>query len=350
MYYFLISLIIIGIYADIFNQHHKLKLKTDKIILYSKSISNLLSLIIIVFLWFLLVFKSFDVGGDTKTYLYMYSESKYYVQNGLVWDFLHQPLYYLTFYILEKIFSFRTALLIIYTLCIGVFYRFICKNSKNGTLVIFLFVVNEGLAFYMSGLRQMIAITIGLIAFSFAIKKKKVFFVIFSLLAVLFHKSALILFAAIPFWFLFAKKRHDWLVLIVWIICLFFPIDLLVKLADVLSFGNYIEVIGTSSNPLLILVHICMGLFVLFVRSYIDVKEESENYLFPLFVLSISIMLASSKFYLLTRFCYYFNLPLYIVMADNVNKVLGEKTFKRKCNETRADRRQSGSFFPHLRQ
>lgn len=87
------------------------------------------------------------------------------------------------------------------------------KESDDAYTSIALFVILPTFAMTFSGLRQAIAISIGLIAYEFVKNKKLLLFILAVTLAFLFHKSAFILLLMYPLYW--AKITKKWLIAVV---------------------------------------------------------------------------------------------------------------------------------------
>lgn len=83
-----------------------------------------------------------------------------------------------------------------------------CEDRRNGYLKIILFVNMATFVMLFSGLRQAIAMAIGMIAYRFVRKKKLFPFLLLGLLALGVHHSAFMLFLMYPIYHMTIKKKH----------------------------------------------------------------------------------------------------------------------------------------------
>jgi len=107
------------------------------------------------------------------------------------------------FLLYEKIISVFTDNYTIYfiitaIILFGVLGRFAYKYAGNPYVFLFLFVALGTFQFYLTGLRQALAITTCLLAFDFIVSKKLWKFILTVIVAQFFHKSAIVFLIAYP--------------------------------------------------------------------------------------------------------------------------------------------------------
>lgn len=129
-----------------------------------------------------------DTIGYVKSFLEMGGKSWAYCFSG---DHRHE----IGFLLYEKLLSCITGNYTVYFLITGailfaVLGRFAYKYAGNPYVFLFLFVTLGTYQFYLTGLRQTLAITVCLLAFDFVAEKKPVKFALMVALAYFFHKSA----------------------------------------------------------------------------------------------------------------------------------------------------------------
>jgi hypothetical protein len=112
--------------------------------------------------------------------------------------------FYFFSWLLAKI-SRAPQLLIFTTSAFNVFcaYNFIKKNSEDKEISFMAFVCLGSLTFSMNGMRQALAMSICLLSYEFVKKRKLIPFLITVLIAVLFHKTAIVF---LPVYFLYKIK------------------------------------------------------------------------------------------------------------------------------------------------
>ncbi len=148
---------------------------------------------------FLLLALKGDVGSDISGYL-----SQYEIAANKAWDD-YEYVYFENGYIfLMKVFnaigaSFQWFMVCVYALACIAMYIFIRKYSKNPSLSMLIFICYDFFVFYISGVRQTLAMSICLIAYVIFEKRKFVPMVAavgLTYLATLVHQSALVFFLA----------------------------------------------------------------------------------------------------------------------------------------------------------
>jgi len=153
------------------------------------------------FLLLILMIRDESIGADTGIYLKFFEQVQ-------IQDFKETFINYETehgFLILNKlisIFSTKEQVLIaimsiICTVPIAVVYA---KESENPLLTISIFLIGSNFNMLFSGFRQAIACAIIMIAFIFVKNKKLIPFLLFVLLAITFHKSAIVTLLIYPFY------------------------------------------------------------------------------------------------------------------------------------------------------
>lgn len=162
------------------------------------------TLIFLLPLGFLLAFKGVSVGADTENYNRLYQamcigkfEIEYErVEIGYRW-FLR---------LLTKLSDEPQVQYIVYALLfIASLYFFTKKYSVNPARFVVMFLGLNLFAFYMTGIRQSIAMLICLFSYEFIKNKKPFRFLLIVTLGVLFHKSAIFFYPA----YFFANWRRS---------------------------------------------------------------------------------------------------------------------------------------------
>ena len=153
-----------------------------------------------------------------------------------------------------------------------------CEDREYGFLKIILFVNMSTFVMLFSGLRQAIAISIGLIAYEFVRKKKLLWFLLTVIIAWGFHHTAFMLFLLYPLYHVTLRKRHLWFVVPVIVAVFAFNKQIFSFMTNVLSslFGEKYDMVVESTGAITMLV-----LFILLlVLSYIlpdDRKIDRET-------------------------------------------------------------------------
>lgn len=147
-------------------------------------------------LMLLLMFRGAACGSDTGRYIYHFEVT---VQNASWRDILTWQNAEIAFYIIAKIISLITAnpqVMLIVTAIISIvplllFYK---REAEIPILTMVLFATVAPFSMYFSGIRQALAMAFAIPAWYCAKNKKLVLFILTVIVAMLFHKSAVILF------------------------------------------------------------------------------------------------------------------------------------------------------------
>ena len=149
---------------------------------------------------FMIAFRGPEIGTDTPMYQYLYKNRDLdrIVHSSLLWlESVNstEPGYTILMYLLDKLgLNFRAMTVLealIYMIPVGILvYRY----SRNPYLSLFFFVCMDYFGFALTGMRQTIAMGICILAFLEMRKGKTLRFLLLTVLACFFHKSALCFF------------------------------------------------------------------------------------------------------------------------------------------------------------
>ena len=230
--------------------------------------------IIVVFfviLFLLLAFRSKDIGVDLDTYEYFF----YRVKNlkwGSVWGASPESF----FSILNKIISyiggdFQFFLAVVAFITVVPFAVFYYKECENALLTISIFINVSIFTMFFSGLRQTIAFSIGIIVFYCVKKKKKLAFLLWVLVAYLFHNSAFLLLILYPIYHIKLTKKSFKLIVPIMVVVFIFKKQVFNFLLDFLS-DDYLDKYGKYQETGAYTIFI---LFVLFtIYSFVGIEDE----------------------------------------------------------------------------
>lgn len=157
-------------------------------------------------IYMILALKNISVGTDTVPYLTGFKDLRY-LEWGTIFDLaVKNPLYNFErgFIFVSKAISTFTDDFKLYNALMGLLmmlplYRFIKKHSDMPFLSVLLFITFGFMNFYLSGMRQAIAISIVLFSYDYIVDRKIWKFFITIAVASLFHTSSVIF---IPAYFL----------------------------------------------------------------------------------------------------------------------------------------------------
>lgn len=235
----------------------------------------------------LLAFRNKGMGPDTGTYWEAYKFASNNSFNVVFRTQKMEPGFLFVEFILSKIFPspyfFQILYVSFYFLSI---YYFVSRNGNHKFLTIFLLCTLGLFKFFFTGIRQCISMCICLLSFECVKKKQPFKFFSIVLVAILFHKSA-ILFSAV--YFVYWLKHNLKNLLVVITICLslfvgvlfFFP-----YLSSLLGYGEYqLEFTGNGFARFTFL----FLLFICFVLNK-ENRNFKNNYERGLFNVSLIFM------------------------------------------------------------
>lgn len=152
----------------------------------------------LIVLFFLLGFRALNIGNDTPNYIYFFERLKNL--GGFVDPQSRFEVGYQIYSgIIGHIFHSSQALLIVSALISALVIGILVKHySEMPAYSLFLFIGLRFMYFYMSGLRQSLAIDICILAFIALKEKKTILYFLLTLLACTFHISAIVFFAIYP--------------------------------------------------------------------------------------------------------------------------------------------------------
>ena len=166
-----------------------------------------------ILLFILLALRGINVGKDSSNYFYLFNN--YAHQNwSAVFSINTEP----AFVVLNKlvaVFSNNFQWLLVVTAAITIIpicYQY-AKNAEDPVLTIALFITMSTFVMLFSGIRQGIAIALGMIAFEFTQRKKLFGFILIVVLAMLFHASAFMLAFMYPLYHVRITKK--WLLAVI---------------------------------------------------------------------------------------------------------------------------------------
>lgn len=224
-----------------------------------------------VLLTALVMFRAENIGNDTSNYM-----SYFRRYSNIDWGDLRTVDIEAGFSFFNKIVSlistdpqfFLAAAGLAVSAMIYPTYKRLCTDASL-TIVLFCILSTFGMMF--SGIRQMLAVGIGFIAYRFVRERKLLLFLIASLIATTFHSSAFMIFAMYPLYH--AKITKKWFRVVIPVMLIIFVFNeqifgvLLIILERFTRFDSAIEVTGAYTMIIL---------FALFsVFSYIIPDENS---------------------------------------------------------------------------
>lgn len=207
-----------------------------------------------VILTILVMFRHKYIGNDTGNYMTYFMKYSYYG-----WGQFRKAGIEPGFFIYNKIIALFTRDPHVFIAVSGILvsaliyptYRRLCEDP---VLTIVLFCTMSTFSMMFSGIRQMLAVGIGLIAYEFVRRRKLIFFIIVVVIAVTIHTSAFMLAFMYPLFY--AKITRKWLFVVVPALAVLFVFNkqVFAALGSILeSFTEY-EVSQTQTGAFTMLV------------------------------------------------------------------------------------------------
>lgn len=274
--------------------------------------SKIFYILFLIFLFFMTGLR-YEVGGDWDNYIAIYD-----LFNGVSFADavkLTDPGYAVFNYI-GQYFELKDTILVNF-LCALIFYfcfYLLAKNTENYWLPLLISFPYLILVVPMGYTRQSVAIALILVALKYAVEKRLKLFLIFSLLAILFHKTAIIVFIFLPF-FISYKIFYNRFIFLFYALFSFLFVSLVVYISSLTGDNIYTDQSSemTSVGALFrISVHFLTLIFYLFYRKKIILKYPRYYRLFDYMALLVIyvFMLAIPFSTLADRF------NLYLIVFD----------------------------------
>lgn len=197
-----------------------------------------------------------------------------------------------------------------------------CKERNHGYVQMILFVNMSTFVMLFSGLRQSLAIAVGVVAYYFVKKKKLVWFLIFAYLALAIHHSGFMVFLMYPMYHAKLRKQHLIYVVPIVTLIFIFKARIFTFLNKILSetsddYGSEITETGSYMSLLLFI--------IITIFSYVvseDEKMDEEAFgLRNFLVLAVALQCFASLHTLSMRLNYYY----IIFIPRAVGKCLNSK-------------------------
>lgn len=266
----------------------------------------------------LVMFRHESVGNDTRNYIYIFEKF-----SNMPWSEVGKDSLELGFSYFNKFVSlftdnyqvFFAVTAVITSAMIYPTYKRLCVDSAL-TIVILCTMANFVMMF--SGIRQMLAIGIGFIAYEFTRKKKLIPFIICVVVAMLFHTSAFMLLFMYPLFH--ARITKKWLLVVVPVLGVIFVFN-----KEIFSFLNLIisritrfdgEITSTGSFTMLLL-FIIFTVFAFLVPDETKLDKETialRNFL----LLTLVIQMFAPLHNLAMRMNYYYSIFIPLLLPKIV--------------------------------
>ena len=219
----------------------------------------------------LVMLRHESIGNDTRNYIHFFSrfstmdwsalakrglEIGFAYFNKIISLFFKDPQFFLAI-------SAGITMLLIYPT-----YKRLCLDAS---LTIVLFCIMSTFVLMFSGIRQMLAIGIGFIAYEFTRKKKLIPFVLAVLLAMAFHTSAFMLAFMYPLYH--AKVTKKWLYVVVPILAVVFVFNRTIFSVLTVIIGRFTKYEGSIASTG---AYTMLILFAIFTAFAFLIPDESQ--------------------------------------------------------------------------
>lgn len=276
--------------------------------------------------------KASTIGNDSPEYIRIFEISPD-VEFGLT----RYEIGYIYYNKLLNIISSNPQILFIITSLIIFFSvsRFFWIYSQMPWLSLLLFFLNGTFAFFMSALRQSLALSILLFAYEALINKKYVIFVCICLFASLFHLSALLFLVCLPLSFVkLNRKSLSILILASLFSILLFESLLETALSYVTAYQRYVDgVYFEGDTRFASIIQLLLSLIFLFIgfRSFRSDKSENskDSMMVVMFFVAVYLYVLCLKVNLIDRFAVYFSFFTIIFIPNAISRfsTYGKKRF-----------------------
>lgn len=262
-------------------------------------------------LFFLTAFRSHTVGADTYNYSTMFSRFA-------SWSFAHDFQYKEpAFAVLCKIISLFTNdfqwLLIVVSIIsiVPVAIVYIYEVEYPITTIVLLLSISNFYMFF-SGMRQSIAISLGMIAFLFVRKKKFIPFLLIAVLAFFFHRTALILILMYPLYHIRIVKKSLFFVIPAMVLMFIFNQPIFEFLQGIIS--DYEGVGDTDTGAVTMLLMLIAFSVFAFVIPDDELMDEDDIGMRNFLLMATAVQMFVPLNLYVMRMGYYFLIILPLVI------------------------------------
>lgn len=238
-------------------------------------------------LFFVMSLRSPSVGTDTFAYKYEFENAQYFLTQKLRDSEIGYSYFNSFFYNLGfnfQLYLATVSIFFIISLCL-LYYYF----SENILLSFYLHVTIGIFALSMTGIRQTLAIALTMIAFTFLQKNKKIWFIIFVLLASTFHDSAIFFLGIYFFRNIVVSKMIAWIIFIISTSAYIFR-SYLIEFLELITPSSYLIYFTTSTNvnPMVIVISMAIPLtcLIFWPNDKIELSKERKQLFTITFILA----------------------------------------------------------------
>lgn len=278
-------------------------------------IKKVLNIIFTIIVFALIGLRDVSVGADTSKYESLYKSQYEWTEVG----------YNLIVFVFNYLKIDFRIFLIVLTIFAGVsFYYFCSKYSKDYLLTLIFFITIGLFSMYMTGIRQVIAITIIIWAIECIIQKKLLGFVLLVLLASKFHSSAILVLPIYFFRIFNINRKNIKSIFLIFIFMFIFSIifqSQLLTVAEKFVPKSYDDIELTSYkyvlNPLVLIVEVSITIFILIFAKNSNIIENEKicTILLILQICNVLIQTIFSSVVIVVRVSYYFDIAKIILIT-----------------------------------
>ena len=263
-------------------------------------------LVFFVLLAMITMLRHDSVGTDTETYMYFFRKL-----SAMSWREVGQYDLEIGYSYFNKAVSIFTKdpqafLAIIAMITIGMIYHTYKRLCGDPSLTIVLFCTMSTFVMMFSGIRQMLAIGIGFIAYEFTRNKKLVPFILTVILAMCIHTSAFMLAFMYPLYR--AKVTRKWLYVVIPVLLVIFAFNqpiFTVLSAIIEAYTEYEGGISSTGAYTMLILFVLLAVFAFVIPDERYIDEETIG-LRNFMLLALALQMFSPLHTLAMRMNYYY--------------------------------------------
>ena len=282
------------------------------------------SFLIVFFICFflMLVLRHETIGRDLDTYKYLFNTYRSFSYSEYP-VFSEEWLFkWLNIFIGKFTKDYQIYLVIMATLTILPIAFAYCTERNHGYVQMIIFVNMSTFIMLFSGIRQSLAIAMGMIAYQFVKRKKLIWFLVFAYLALALHHSGFMVFLMYPMYHAKLRKQHLMLIVPIVTLIFIFKAQIFTFLNKILSESSdsYGSEINENGAYMSLVLFIIITIFSYVVSE--DEKMDDEAFgLRNFLVLAVALQCFASLHTLSMRLNYYY----IIFIPKAVGKCLNSK-------------------------
>lgn len=290
--------------------------------------SKIFMVISVILITFVMGLRNMASGMDTKVYSAAFEAAAQYAS---LWEYLDRADVFANgflmseagfsvfVWLLSRVFSyhryFLLAVSLLVSFCVG---RFAWKNSQDSLTSLMVFLCLGMFQFCMSAIRQSIAMAICLLAYEHVKNRKPVRFALTVLLAMLFHKSAIVFF--VVYFVYYLKFNWRYIVVAVGGLALFVAFaDEIATLYNDMMLEDYDATDSFESGGFFVILiyALCIVAALVFNRKMREDKQQAMPFYLSLVGLSVYVLRFFSA-QIFERVSYYFVFFLMILLPSTL--------------------------------